>query len=206
MRRGGGTAKGRSQNRDHPSDLQGHTSAMGAQPDLRLTWSFLHAMSEMWSSHPGTYKVADEADDLVPALAQMCIRAFASEVRESVPRTVQKTTTIAGTLIHRSGEVSAVTLHDIANKVTHGSPERIVVEKDGDVRLIFVNSANESADRARWTEVSFSARDLIEVLNRVLYVKPHESASRDRAVRSFIEELGPGRFMPTRAADGGGVA
>lgn len=176
---------------------------MGAQPDLRLTWSFLHALAEMWSSHPGIYKVVDEADDLVPALAQMCIRAFASEVRESVPRSVQKATTVAGALTRRSGESTDVTLYDIANKVTHGAPERIVVEEDGDVRLHFVNSANESADRARWTEVWFSAHDLVEVLNLVLYVIPHASVSRDRAVRSFIEELGPGRFLPTRASDGG---
>lgn len=176
---------------------------MGAQPDLRLTWSFLHALAEMWSSHPGTYKVVDEATDLVPALAQMCIRAFASEVRESVPRPVQKATTVSGTLLRRSGEPADVTLYDIANKVTHGSPERIVVKYDGDIRLHFVNSVNESADRARWTEVWFSARDLIDVLHRVLHVAPHASVSRDRAVRCFIEELGPGRFLPTRASDSG---
>lgn len=176
---------------------------MGAQPDLRLTWSFLHTLAEMWSAHPGTYKVADEADDLVPALAQMSIRAFASEVRESVPRQIQKATSVAGTLIRRSGESADVTLYDIANKVTHGSPERIVVEDDGDVRLHFVNSANEGADRASWTEVWFSARDLLDVLYRVLHIQPHVSASRDRAIRSFIEELGPGRFIPTRASDAG---
>ncbi|MDR7253976.1 hypothetical protein J2X46_002966 [Nocardioides sp. BE266] len=174
---------------------------MGAQPDLRLSWSFLKALAEMWSSHPGTYKVADESEDLVPALAQMCIRAFASEVRESVPREEQKATTIAGSLTKRNGESSNVTLHDIGNKVTHGSPDRIVVSPDGDVRLFFVNSKNESADHANWTDVWFSASHLIEVLHGVLYVAPHHSEAREDGVRRFVDELGPSRLLPSRAPE-----
>lgn len=59
---------------------------MGARPDLRLTWSFLSAIAELSSAHHGTYAVADEADDLIPALAQISIKALAAEVRESVSR------------------------------------------------------------------------------------------------------------------------
>lgn len=62
---------------------------MGARADIRLTWSFLSALTALWAVNPGTYKVEDEADDLMPALAQMCIKALATEVRETVPGSKQ---------------------------------------------------------------------------------------------------------------------
>jgi len=76
---------------------------MGAQPDLRLTWSFLSAIAELWTAYPGTYKVADEAEDLIPALAQMSIKALAAEVRESVSPADQREP-IQGELISPSGD------------------------------------------------------------------------------------------------------
>jgi hypothetical protein len=173
---------------------------VGAQPDLRLTWSFLSAIAELWSAHPGTYKVADEADDLIPALAQMSIKALAAEVRESVPLAAQ-TERIEGELMSPDGVASPVTVRDVTNKVVHGSPERVVVE-DGDIRLYFVNSANE-VHTSRWTELWFSAPSFIGVMHRLLYVRPHDSEPRDEAVRALILELGPDRFLPSRVAGGG---
>jgi hypothetical protein len=98
---------------------------MGALTDLRLTWNFLHPVTEIWSSHPGTYKAADEAEDLIPALAQMCIRAFARGLRESVSKS-ELNRSISGQLTKQGGERLEVTLSDLANKVTHGSPGFVV--------------------------------------------------------------------------------
>lgn len=90
---------------------------MGAQPDLRLTWSYLSAVAELWSAHPGIYKVADEAENLnpAPAPAQMSIKALAAEVRESVPSADQRER-LDGELILPGGAESTVTVRDVANK------------------------------------------------------------------------------------------
>lgn len=167
---------------------------MGAEPDLRLTWSFLSAVADLWSSHPGTYKVVDEAADLVPALAQMSIKALAAEVRESVLEADQAEH-IDGELRSPNGLATPITVRDVANKVVHGSPERVVVEANGEIRLYFVNSPNEGG-KDKWTECWFSAQSLIDALHRLLYVRPHDSPERDQAVRSFIQRLGPERFCP----------
>jgi hypothetical protein len=172
---------------------------MGARPDVRLSWSFLHALAQEWSSRPGTHEVVDEADDLVPALAHMCIRAFASEVRHSVPLREQRFK-IAGELTERDGGTRELALRDVANKVVHGSPEAVVVREDGDVRLHFVNSDMESS-RQDWIAMWFSASELIDVLHRVLNVKPHDSPSRDESVRGFIVGLGADKFLPTGVED-----
>lgn len=170
---------------------------MGAQPDLRLTWSFLSAIADLWAAHPGTYKVADEADDLIPALAQMSIKSLAAEVRESVPLADQ-TQRIEGQLTSQGGVVSPVTVRDVANKILHGSPERVVVD-NGDIRLHYVNSPNE-VGTGRWIELWFSAPSFIDVMHRLLYVRPHDSVTRDGGVRAFILELGPDRFLPSPMA------
>lgn len=170
---------------------------MGAQPDLRLTWSFLTAITNLWLLYPGTYKVADEADDLIPALAQMSIKAMAAEVRESTPSADQQQV-IAGELRTPDGEVRGVTVRDVANKVVHGSPERVVVE-DGDIRLYFVNSPRERGS-ARWSELWFSATSFIQAMHRLLHVRPHESQQRDEQVRALILQLGPDQFLPSRMA------
>lgn len=149
---------------------------------------------DMWTLHPGTYKVEDEADDLVPALAQMCIKALASEVRETVPLAKQAQT-IAGELTLSSGRRTDVSIREVANKVVHGSPERVVV-LDGDIQLYFVNSEKEAA-QGRWIEMWFSASGFIEALHTLLYIGPHDSESRDEGVRQMIHGLGASRLLPS---------
>jgi hypothetical protein len=55
---------------------------MGARPDQQLALSFLSTLTTLWLRHPGTYKVEETDSDLVPALAQMCIKALAADVRD----------------------------------------------------------------------------------------------------------------------------
>ncbi len=167
---------------------------MGARADIRLTWSFLSALTALWAVNPGTYKVEDEADDLMPALAQMCIKALATEVRETVPGSKQGRE-VPGALTLRNGGRQAITIRVVANKIVHGSPERVEVVDD-DVRLYFVN--NPDADqRESWTEIWFSAPAFLQVLHEILYMRPHDSPPRDQAVRSFVESLGIDRLLPS---------
>jgi hypothetical protein len=168
---------------------------VGAVPELRLTWSFLSALAELWSAHPGTYKVRDEAEDLIPALAQMSIKALAAEVRESVS-TVDQRQQIVGQLVLPGGVTTAVTIRDVANKIVHGSPDRVEVY-EGDIRLYFVNSPNE-AGTGRWVELWFSAPSFISAMHRLLHMKPHDSRRRDEGVRDLIAQLGADRFLPSR--------
>ena len=55
---------------------------MGARADQQLALNFLAAVHDLWAQHPGTHSVVERSDDLVSALAQMCIKALASDVRD----------------------------------------------------------------------------------------------------------------------------
>ena len=55
---------------------------MGARAEQQLALSFLTVLVGLWERAPvGDYKVEEVDDDLVPALAQMCIKALASDVQ-----------------------------------------------------------------------------------------------------------------------------
>jgi hypothetical protein len=126
----------------------------------------------------------------------MCIKGLAAELRETVSLPDQRQL-IPGELTLLDGTRTEVTVRDAANKVIHGSPEQVVV-LDGDVRLYFVNS-QKGSDGGNWTEIWFSAKSYLDVLHRLLYIRPHDSASRDNAVSGFIREVGAGRLLPTRS-------
>jgi hypothetical protein len=55
---------------------------MGARPEQQLTLNFLTALHGLWVQFPGNYTVEESIDDLVPALAQMCIKALAADIRD----------------------------------------------------------------------------------------------------------------------------
>ncbi|WP_295696428.1 hypothetical protein [Lapillicoccus sp.] len=160
---------------------------MEANPDVRLTWSFLRAIAELWALHPGTYRVVDESENLIAALAQMAIRALAVEVRETAS-IVDQRIPITGVLTRSDGSASAVTLRDVTNKVVHGTPERVVVSGN-DIVLHFVNSANE-VSVGRWTEISFSVTSFTDSLHTALHVKPHDSERRDGGSARFPKRTG----------------
>ena len=56
---------------------------MGARPEQQLALTFLAAVHHLWIQHPGTYAVTERTEDLVPALAQMCIKALAADIRDN---------------------------------------------------------------------------------------------------------------------------
>jgi hypothetical protein len=173
---------------------------MGARPEQQLALNFLAAVHDLWIQHPGTYTVEESADDLVPSLAQMCIKALASDVRDDDSAVDQLDMPIDGVLANGSQNLKGfdglapLTLREALNKIIHGIPVSVEV-RDDDVKLHFRAS---SADN-RWTEVWFSGTQLLKILGAVLYKHQTERAEvREREIGTFLNRLGAERFLPTR--------
>lgn len=167
---------------------------MGARADQQLALSFLTTVMTLWMRHPGTYKVAETDSDLVPALAQMCIKALAADVRDGVEVARQRRP-VVGELAYRDGRKSNLTVRDVVNKIIHGSPERVVVTAD-DVLLYFVNN-DQGPDG--WSEMWFSGRTFSEELDSLLYKHRHRAPERERRIAEFLNGLGEHMFLPSPA-------
>lgn len=104
---------------------------MGARPDQQLALNFLAVVHELWVKNPGTYSVKESMDDLVPALAQMCIKALASDVRDNGSIAHMQGTHIDGVLANGSQVLKGyngqrpLTLRDALNKIIHGTPTSV---------------------------------------------------------------------------------
>lgn len=179
---------------------------MGPRPEQQLALNFLAAVHDLWIQHPGIYDVKESIEDLVPALAQMCIKALASDIRDDDSTKQKQDMKIDGVLMNgcrilkgRNG--TPLTLHVALNKVIHGTPVSVEV-RDDDVRLHFSNS---SADES-WTEVWFSGTQLLKQLHGVLYKHRNErTQEREREIGRLLADLEVGRFLPpapNHAGDG----
>jgi hypothetical protein len=171
---------------------------MGARPEQQLALNFLAAVHDLWIQHPGTYSVEESIDDLVPALAQMCIKALASDLRDDDSTKQEQEMHIDGVLVDddrviRGGNGRpSLTLHVALNKIIHGTPTSVEVGGD-DVRLHFSNSsAGEN-----WTEVWFSGTQLLKLLDRVLHKHRGErTEEREQEIQRLLTTVGIGRFLP----------
>jgi hypothetical protein len=171
---------------------------MGARPEQQLALNFLAAVHALWIQHPGTYHVRETTDDIVPALAQMCIKALASDVRDDDARDQEQQAHIDGVIMNGDQTIKGgvgqpqLTLRDALNKVIHGTPVSVEV-RDSAVWLNFSNSlARES-----WTEASFSGTQLLGCLDRALYKHRNGQAEkREREIGQFLADLGVARFLP----------
>ncbi len=173
---------------------------MGARPDQQLALNFLAAVHELWVKNPGTYSVEESMDDLVPALAQMCIKALASDVRDDGSIAHMQGMHIDGALANGSQVLKGyngqqpLTLRDALNKIIHGTPTSVEV-CDGEVRLHFRNSSATDS----WTDVWFSGTQLLMQLDGVLYKHRTENAERrERQIEQFLAGLGVEHILPTR--------
>ena len=173
---------------------------MGARPEQQLALNFLAAIHDLWLAHPGTYHVEESLDDLVPALAQMCIKALASDVRDDDSTQQVQQMPIDGVLMNGDRAVGGnagrqqLTLRDALNKVIHGTPVSIEV-RDDEVWLHFGNSSV----RETWTEVWFSGTQLLRQLEMALYKHRNERAEeREREIGRFLAVLGIERFLPQK--------
>jgi hypothetical protein len=170
---------------------------MGAWPEQQLALNFLAAIHELWVENPGNYAVKESLDDLVPALAQMCIKALAADLRDELSPARQHQIVVDGRIVQADGTEKRPDLRDVLNKIIHGRPILVVVE-DGAVQLHFRAYKDDS-----WTEAWFSGTQLLQVLARILF--KHPPNGREDAIALILEELGPKRFLPTGVADDLGV-
>lgn len=180
---------------------------MGARPEQQLALNFLTAVHDLWIQHPGIYTVKESIEDLVPALAQMCIKALASDIRDDDSTKQKQDMEIDGVLVNgrrilkgRNGK-PPLTLRVALNKIIHGTPTSVEVRED-DVRLHFGNSSAGEG----WTEVWFSGTQLLKQLDSVLYKHQTErTEEREREIGQLVADLGVGRLLPsTPSLTGGG--
>ena len=170
---------------------------MGARAEQQLALGFLDAVHALWIQYPGSYVVEESNSDLVAALAQMCIKALAADIRDGSSLSDQQRIIIQGQLLDGTtprrgdGTNDPLTLRDVVNKIIHGSPTLIIVHDDR-VELHFKN--NKVAEN--WTEARFSGTQLINVLGAEL-VKHPRTTDRGREVRRFLDDLGKKRFLPS---------
>ena len=174
---------------------------MGARAEQQLALNFLAVVHQMWAERPGTYVVDETTDDLVPALAQMCIKALAAEIRDTIDHNHQGLT-IEGELVRRDGTTAPVTMRDITNKIVHGTPAKVAVH-DGAVRLYFENNEDPSERVHDWASMWFSGSDMITALSRLLYKHNEVAAAREREIRRLLESLGVDRILPSRSTTRG---
>ena len=171
---------------------------MGARPEQQLALNFLAAVHSLWVQHPGTYQVAESVDDLVPALAQMCIKALATDVRDDDSTRQEQQMHIDGVLmdgdrvIKGGPDQPSLTLRETLNKAIHGMPVAVEVQ-DGCVWLHFSSSSPGES----WTEVRFSGTQLLERLEAALYKHRNARAEeREREIGQFLAAFGVERFLP----------
>jgi hypothetical protein len=171
---------------------------MGARPEQQLTLNFLAALHGLWVNYPDRYIVEETVDDLVPALAQICIKALATEIREPPPGIPpkehikhQREVPIEGRIVNTDGSEESINLREVVNKIIHGTPTLVVV-KDETVRLHFRNN-----DGKGWTEAWFSGTQLLQVLGHEL--SKHAPGRREVEIAEFLRGLGEARFLPTSA-------
>ncbi|WP_143736912.1 hypothetical protein [Microbispora sp. GKU 823] len=174
---------------------------MGARPEQQLALNFLDAIHRLWIQHPGSYTVRETIDDLVPALAQMCIKALAADVRDAPPADEQEIA-IDGQLIQDDGATVPLTLRDVVNKIIHGTPTLVEV-RDREVLLHFRNNFAGGRNRVdKWTCAWFSGTNLLKKLNEEL--SKHEGPQvekREREIAQLLETLGVDRFLPTAISE-----
>ncbi len=171
---------------------------MGARPEQQLTLNFLAALHGLWVKFPGSYEVEESADDLIPALPQICIKALATDVRDGSSAKSQREQVIDGRISYVDGTEGPLNLREVVNKIIHGTPTLVVVE-DGTVSLHFRNNGTRD-----WSKAWFSGTQLLRVLDRKLH--KHPADRRENEIARFLESLGTGTFLPIRAPDILGVA
>lgn len=166
---------------------------MGARPEEQLTLNFLRAVHTLWVEYPGTYAVKESVDDLVPALAQMCIKALAADIRDLIPKEEQLEIVVEGRIVSINGNEKRIDLRDVVNKVIHGTPTSVVV-KDKIVYLHFRNNKHVG-----WAEAWFSGTELLQVLDHKLH--KHPSEDREYMITQFLQNLGERWFLPSATSE-----
>lgn len=164
---------------------------MGARPEQQLVLNFLVAIHGLWVKYPGTYTVKESVEDLVPALAQICIKALAADIRDAKNPSPKQQCKISveGAIVKTDGNSETLNLRDVVNKIIHGTPTSVVVTNET-LQLHFRNN-----DGNGWTEAWFSGTQLLQLLEK--YLIKHSAERREDEIAQFLNQLGVERFLPT---------
>jgi hypothetical protein len=175
---------------------------LGARPEQQLALNFLQAVHDLWIVRDQIIKVEERADDLVPALAQMCIKALAADLRDTTSAVFQMEATVTGgvargnTVLKGEG-AEPLHIRDVVNKIVHGTPDRVEVQ-GGIIRLYFKNTIPTD----NWTAAWFSGTGLLDALSEELIKHSGEAAvQRERYISALLQQLGPDRLGPPERND-----
>jgi len=174
---------------------------MGATPNQVLSIAVLVAFHELWLGHPGTYEVRPTENDLLAALPQIFVKAFAADQRDNGFGPEVDAHRVEGELITSDGHPTSITVRDVLNKIIHGRPSKIEV-LETTVWLTFTNVRLGPTPREAWTVARYSATDLLHVLraNAMNRDEERQAVERARQVIEDLRQLGEERFLPAAPA------
>lgn len=174
---------------------------MGATPNQVLSIAVLLAFHELWLGHPGSYEVRPTENDVLAALPQIFVKAFAADQRENGFGPGIGAHRIAGELTASDGRVTSITVRDILNKIIHGRPSKIEV-LETTIWLTFANVRPGTTPREAWTVARYSGTDLLQVLrsNAMNRGEERQAVERSKQVLEDLRKLGEDRFLPTASS------
>jgi hypothetical protein len=161
------------------------------------------AFHDLWLGHPGTYEVRPTDNDVLAALPQISVKAFAADQRDSGFGPSVGTHLVEGELTLSDGIPTPITVHDILNKIIHGRPSKVEVLEDA-IWLTFTNVRPGPAPRENWVLARYSGTHMLHVLRDHAMNRDEERLAVQRAqrVREDLRHLGEHRFLPTATAAG----
>jgi hypothetical protein len=171
---------------------------MGATPNQVLSIAVLLAFHELWLEHPGTYEVRPTGNDVLAALPQIFMKAFAADQRDNGFGPSVDAHRVEGELTASDGNPTSITVRDVLNKIIHGRPSKVEV-LETTIWLTFTNVRPGPTPREAWTVARYSGTNLLQVLRANAMNRGEEDQAVERAKQVLIEmrQLGEDRFLPT---------
>jgi hypothetical protein len=171
---------------------------MGATPNQVLSIAVLLAFHELWLEHPGSYEVRPTENDVLAALPQIFVKAFAADQRDNGFGPGVEARSIEGELTTSDGSSTPVTVRDVFNKIIHGRPSKVEVLGTA-IWLTFTNVRPGSTPREAWTIARYSGTHLLQVLrtNAMNRTEECQAVERSKQVLEILRQLGEDRFLPT---------
>lgn len=169
---------------------------MGATPDQVLSIAVMLAFHELWLRHPGTYEVRPTNVEVLAALPQITLKAFAADMRDNGFGDSVGTFSIDGELIGPDGRSKPITVRDVLNKIIHGRPSQVDVLNTG-IWLTFTNVRPTPTND--WTKARYSGTSMLHVLKQHAMNRDEErrAVERAREVLEDLRKLGEDRFLPS---------
>lgn len=171
---------------------------MGATPDQVLSIAVLIAFHDLWLRHPGTHEVRPTDDEVLSALPQIALKAFAADMRDNGFGDSVNAHSVDGELTEPDGRSTPITVRDVFNKIIHGTPSQVDV-LDASIWLTFTNLRPTRKDN--WTKARYSGTSMLHVLRQHAMNVDEERRAVERAneVLEDLRKLGEDRFLPRRS-------